>query len=73
MHCTRDEISRWQIHGPAKLYWISDNIQSVNKYFEEVQAKFDFHLTESKSLIGDKYFMIQDLFGNSLQFLGKDN
>lgn len=66
-----ENIERSQVHGVAKLSFLSNDISGIYQYLKTQDITFDFDLTETNSSMADRYFMIQDLTGNSLQFFEK--
>ena len=62
----------YQVHGVKKLSFHMEGIRQLSHQMQVDSVTFDFELTEKRSLAGDRYFMIQDNFGNSLQFFASD-
>ena len=69
---TPEGVWRSKIHGITKLSFLIDDIQKPYRAMQADSINFDFDLTERKSMAGDRYFMIQDQFGSSLQFFELD-
>ncbi len=65
-------VWRSKVHGMTKLSFLVDSIQEPYQTMKLADLLFDFDLTERKSMAGDRYFMIQDLNGTSLQFFEVD-
>ncbi|GAB5526819.1 MAG: hypothetical protein Roseis2KO_46910 [Roseivirga sp.] len=66
------EVELSKIQGIRKLSFSVDDIQIPYENFKEAGVIFDFDLTEQKSMAFDRYFMIQDNYGNSIQLLQSD-
>lgn len=66
---TVKDISLSQVHGIRKLSFLTPDIQMLYKRLSKGGIAFDFDLTEQKSLVGDRYFMLSDDAGNGIQFI----
>ncbi len=63
------EVSLSKIQGIRKLSFVVNDIQTPYQDLKEAGVTFDFDLTEQKSMAFDRYFMIQDNYGNSIQLV----
>lgn len=66
------EVSLSKIQGIRKLSFAVNDIQIPYQDLKEVGTTFDFDLTEQKSMAFDRYFMVQDNYGNSIQIVQSD-
>lgn len=66
------DVSLSKIQGIRKLSFAVEDIQTPYQALKRTGVTFDFELTEQKSMAFDRYFMIQDNYGNSLQWLHSD-
>lgn len=63
------EVSLSKVQGIRKLSFMVDDIQTPYETLKAAGVTFDFELTEQKSMAFDRYFMIQDYYGNSIQLV----
>lgn len=66
------DVSLSKIQGIRKLSFKVDEIEAPYELLKTAGVTFDFELTEQKSMAFDRYFMIQDNYGNSIQLLHSD-
>ncbi len=66
------DVSLSKIQGIRKLSFAVEDIQTPYQSLKDAGITFDFDLTEQKSMAFDRYFMIQDNYGNSIQWLHSD-
>jgi len=69
---TPDDTPLSQIHGIRKLTFLVPYIYKPYDRMLQNQIPFDYDLTEQKSMVGDRYFMISDDVGNAIQFFDRD-
>ena len=67
-----EDISLSQVHGIRKLSFLTPDIQAPYKRISSNGIPFDFDLTEQKSMVGDRYFMVSDDSGNGIQFIERN-